>query len=149
MSIPLWAHAYDNYILTETLLQKIGKKLKKKTEKKTEKKPKTNPSQATYAAKLKKKAEGTNPAEIIEALKQGRNKGASSTKRGRRYQSIIVLPVEEMSEEDLKYVLDYASDSEDIEMDGQNYMMGDVRPELYKLLTVSYTHLPLPTILLV
>ena len=112
MSIPLWAHAYQNYILTSK-----G----------------SSPSQAAYAAKLKKKAEGTNPAAIIEALKQGRNKGAS-TKRGRRYQSIIVLPVEEMSEEDLQYVLDYASDSEDIEMDGQNYMMGDIRPQLYELL---------------
>ena len=139
MSIPLWAHAYDNYILTETWLEKIGKKLKKKKTENTNKKKKTetNPSQITYSAKLKKKAEGTNPAEIIEALKQGRNKGASSTKRRRIYQSIIVLPVEEMSEEDLQYVLDYASDSEDIEMDGQNYMMGDIRPELYKLLNKS------------
>ena len=136
MSIPLWAHAYDNYILTEKWWDKF-KKSKKKPEKKPEKKTETNPSQITYSAKLKKKAEGTKPAEIIEALKQGRNKGASSTKRGRRYQSIIVLPVEEMSEEDLQYVLDYASDSEDIEMDGQNYMMGDVRPELYKLLNKS------------
>ena len=116
MSIPLWAHAYDNYILTSK-----G----------------SNPSQDKQTRDLQKQSQSKDPKIAADAYRIGRNKGASSTRRGRRYQSIIVLPVEEMSDEDLQYVLDYASDSEDIEMDGQNYMMGDVRPDLYKLLNKS------------
>ena len=128
MSIPLWAHAYDNYILTEK-----GWSIFKKSKKK----PKPNQAIQAAARKGKENVEkkrqqdeqtfknSTDPKEIIKSLVTN------------RYQSIIVLPVEEMSEEDLQYVLDYASDSEDIEMDGQNYMMGDIRPELYKLLNKS------------
>ncbi len=118
MSIPLWAHAYDNYILT------AGAKKKKVVSKfQAAAKEGVRRVEQEKQKKLDTFKKSTDPKAIIKALKT--------------YQSIIVLPVEDMSPEDLQYVLDYASDSEDIEMDGQNYMMGDVRPDLYKLLNKS------------
>ena len=127
MSIPLWAHAYDNYILTESWWKK----------KKSKEKPKPNPASQVAAKKAKIKADAQKERDRKTTQNSNDPNKIADIYRTNRYQSIIVLPVEDMSEEDLQYVLDYASDSEDIEMDGQNYMMGDIRPDLYKLLNKS------------
>ena len=104
MSIPLWAHAYDNYILTAG-----AKNSKKKTV------TSQGASQQKQSHDSRRDALSSDPKIAIKAFKTIQNASVSTGKRRKRrkppkkYQSIIVLPVEEMSEEDLQYVLEFSN----------------------------------------